>query len=205
MVKDLDVTLAYCDLAEQFGSPDAMRVAGIIHSRYGDERRAAALLWRAFNGGVHWALFELGGLREKQGRTRSARRIYQRLALAGQSYALVKLAALHERAGDFTAAERLAAYYERSSPLGANDAGWHEIAKVRQQRGDVAGAEALLRRLVEAGNSHALVWMADLRLKVGDQDAAKDILRRAIDSGVLTAKAALAKIEQSTSDDSAAA
>jgi tetratricopeptide (TPR) repeat protein len=194
-VENSDLTLAYCDLAEQAGSPNALRVAGTIHSRKGDERRAAALLWRAFNGGLHWALFELGELREKQGRTRSARRIYQRLAKTGQTYALVKLAALHERAGDCTTAERLARSYERISPLEADKAGWYEIAEVRQERGDVAAAEALLWRLVAAGDSHALVSIADLRLKAGDESGANDILRRAIDSGVVTAKASLAKAQ----------
>jgi len=174
-----------------------LRVAGTIHSRNGDERRAAALLWRAFNGGLHWALFELGELREKQGRTRSARKIYRRLARLGQTYALVKLAALCERAGNCAAAERLAEYYERASSLTVDNAGWHEIAKARQERGEVTSAEALLWRLVAAGDLHTLVTIAELRMEVRDQSGAKDILRRAIDGGVSTAKASLAKIEPS--------
>lgn len=56
--------------------------------------------------------------------------------------------------------------------------GWRELAEARQKRGDVAGAETLLWQLVTAGDNHALVWIADLRLKAGDPSGAKDILRR---------------------------
>lgn len=194
-IKDPELTRAYCDLAEQSGHPNALRVAGTTYSRNGDAHCGAALLWRAFNGGLHWALFELGELREKQGRTRSAPRIYRRLAKVGQTYALVKLAVLYEGAGDCAAAERLAEQYERVFPLRAGNAGWYEIAKARRERRDVTGAEALLWRLAAAGDLHALVRIADLRIEVGDQSGAMDILRRARDSGVPTAKALLAKLE----------
>lgn len=163
-----------------------------LQSRNGDEHLAAALLWRAFNGGLHFALFELGALREKHGRIRSARKIYRRLAKAGQTYALIKLAVLYERTGDCASAERLARDYERNHPLEVGNSGWRELAEARQKRGDVAGAETLLWQLVTAGDNHALVWIADLRLKAGDPSGAKDILRRAIDGGISTAKASLA-------------
>ena len=140
-------------------------------------------------------MFELGELREKQGRICSARKIYRRLAKVGQTYALVKLAALCERSGNCASAERLVEYYKRMSPLKADNAGWHEIAKVRQERGDVTGAEALLRRLVAAGDLYALVEIAELRIEVGDQSGAGEILRQAINGGVPSAKALLAKIE----------
>ena len=102
----------------------------------------------------------------------------------GQPYALVKLASLYEQSGDCFAAERLAGDYERIFPSEAGEAGWREIAKVRQERGDVASAEALLWRLVVAGDNHALALIADLRLKIGD-------------SGVSTAKKSLATVRLS--------
>lgn len=76
-------------LGEQTGAANALRIAGTILARFGNERRAASLLWRASNiGSDHWvsfsdtyagglALQELGELRESQGRIRSARRIYR--------------------------------------------------------------------------------------------------------------------------------
>lgn len=199
-VKDPELTLAYCDIAEQSGHSNTLRVAGTILLRSGHERRGAALLWRAFNAGVSWALLPLGELREKQGRPRSAREIYRRMAKAGQSYALVKLAALHERTGDSAAAERLAEQYERVSPPTPNNAGWHTVAEARQERGDITGAERILWRLAEQGDSSALVKIAEMRIKVGCQSGVEDILRRAMNSGSLVARKQLAKLERARTD-----
>jgi tetratricopeptide (TPR) repeat protein len=199
-VKNPELTLAYCDIAEQSRHPNTLRVAGTILLRKGHERRGAALLWRAFNAGLHWALFPLGELREKQGRTRGARKIYRSLAKVGQSYALVKLAALYERIGDSAAAERLAERYERVSPPAPNNSGWYEVAEARQQRGDIIGAESILWRLVEQGDSQALVRIAESRIKVGNQSEVKDILRRAINSGAPAAKKLLAKLDLTPPD-----
>jgi tetratricopeptide (TPR) repeat protein len=196
-VKEPDLTLAYCDLAERSGHLNALRVAGTILLGYGYERRGAALLWRAFNSGLHWSLFALGEFREKQARTRSARKIYEKLVQVGQSYALVKLAALYERTGDSAAAERLAERYARASPLKADNSGLREVATARQERGDIAGAESLLRRLATQGDSRALVTIAELRMKVGDHSEVRDILRRAINSGNPVEKKLLAKLESS--------
>lgn len=193
--EDRDLTLAYCDLAERTGNSNAMRVAGIMHLRYGSERRGAALLWRAFNGGDPISLFELGKLREEQGRMRHARRVYRRLIEAGQPYALVKLAELHERIGDVHAAEQLAEQYERLSMLPLDEAAWFAVAAARQDRGDIAGAENLLWRRVTRGSSAALVEIAQLRMKRGDHAEVQDILRRAVNGGNTTAKRLLAKSE----------
>nr|WP_198151253.1 DUF4365 domain-containing protein [Kibdelosporangium sp. MJ126-NF4] len=199
-VDDPELFQASCHLAERYGLPNALRVAGTIQARKGDERRGAALLWRAFNGGLHWALFELGELREKQGRSRSARNIYRKLARLGQFYAVVKLATLYERAGDCATAEQLAKQYERVSPLKADDAAWYEIANVRHDRGDVVGAESLLWRLAAKGDGRALVRIAELRMKIGDQSDLKDLLSRAVDSGNSAAKKLLAKLESNSPD-----
>ncbi|MGC4744778.1 hypothetical protein ACLQ28_03805 [Micromonospora sp. DT201] len=198
--KNRELTVAYCHLAEQLGNPDGLRVAGTILLRDGAERRGAGLLWRAFNGGVPWALFELGTLREKQGCTRKARRIYRRLAMMGETYAIVELAKSYERAGDHATAEKLAEEFERDPHPGGGDAGWEAIAEIRQERGDFRGAEALLQRLVAAGKKRALTMISDVRLGAGDTAGAIDILRRAIDSGVPSAKTSLAKLEATAND-----
>lgn len=193
--EDPSLTLRYCDLAERFGNSKALGVAGKMHLSYGDERRGAGLLWRASNGGSALALFALGELREKQGRIRQARKIYQRLLHVGQSYALVRLAVLSERSGDSVAAERLADQYCRTSPVKSDSSALCEIAKVRQERGDVVGAEHLLWRLAKQGDHWALVRIAELRMERGDHAEVTRILRQAINSGNPAAKELLAKIE----------
>lgn len=187
----------YCDLASKSGHPNAQRVAGHILARSGDERRGAALLWRAFNGGLHWSLFELAELRERQGRVRAARRIYRRLTSVGQIFALVNLAASYERAGDQATAEHLAATYARLDHLGLKDSGWRWVAKARYQRGDHAGAKRLLERMASAGDTHVLVTMAEWAIETGDRPAAEAAVNRAIDSGAPGAKKLLLKLRQS--------
>ncbi|WP_203612234.1 DUF4365 domain-containing protein [Amycolatopsis sp. SID8362] len=188
------LTLAYCDLAERIGHPNALRVAGQIHLEHGNERRGAGLLWRAFHGGSVWALMELGELREKQGRRRRARRIYRRLLKDGQPYALVKLAVLSERAGDCAGAERLAGQYARASALKSDKSAWYEVAKARLERGDSAGSELILRSLAEGGDHWALVRLAEVKMAEGSESEAQELLRRAVNSGNSYAKKQLARL-----------
>ncbi|MFI6758067.1 tetratricopeptide repeat protein [Micromonospora sp. NPDC050417] len=188
----------YCDLAIESGHPNAQRVAGHVLARSGDERRGEALLWRAFNGGLHRSLFELAELRERQGRVRAARRLYRRLTSVGQVFALVKLAASYEQAGDQATAEHLAAKYARLEHLGPKDSGWHWVAKARYRRGDHAGAKRLLGRLASAGDTHALVTMAEWAIKTGDRPEAEAAVNRAIDSGAPGAKKLLLQLRQSS-------
>ena len=208
MVDDIDRTLAYCELGEQTGAANALRIAGTILARFGNERRAASLLWRASNiGSDHWvsfsdtyagglALQELGELRESQGRIRSARRIYRKLARRGSSYALVKLAASYEQAGASVQAEQLAETYERVAAPSPSNAGWLAVAEARHERGDADGAERLLWELVEDGDAGVLRNIADLRLKMGDRTGAEEVLRLAVDGAVPGAKESMSKLEQ---------
>jgi tetratricopeptide (TPR) repeat protein len=208
MVDDVDRTLTYCELAEQTGGANALRIAGGIHARFGNERRAASLLWRASNVSPdHWASFrdtyagaaalqELGELRESQGRIRSARRIYRQLVRRGNNYALVKLAASYEQAGASAQAEQLAEAYERAAAPNPSNAGWLAVAEARHERGDVDGGERLLWALVEDGDTHVLRKIADLRLKIGDRSGAEEVLRLAVDCAVPGAKESMSKLEQ---------
>jgi hypothetical protein len=198
-IKNQQRALAFCKIAEETGHPNALRVAGTAYEEYGDERRAAALWWRAFNGGLHWALFELATLREKQGRVRRARKIYRRLAAVGQPYALVKLAELYERADRQAAAAQMIEEHDRAIFPRVDGTGWFAIAKIRHERGDTVGAEALLRRQVNAGHRHLLLNIAELRQSTGDLSGAEEILREAIAAGVTSAAGRLAEIESSSS------
>lgn len=198
-IKNQQRALAFCKIAEETGHPNALRVAGTAYEEYGDERRAAALWWRAFNGGLHWALFELATLREKQGRVRRARKIYRRLAAVGQPYALVKLAELYERADRPAAAAQMIEEHDRAIFPRVDGTGWFAIAKIRHERGDTVGAEALLRRQVNAGHRHLLLNIAELRQSTGDLSGAEEILREAIAAGVTSAAGRLAEIESSSS------
>lgn len=205
---DVDRTLAYCDLAEQTGGANALRVAGLMHAQYGNERRAAGFLWRASNVRPdQWesfhdacagslALQKLGELREKQGRICSARKIYRKLAKSGSSYALVKLSASYERAGASTEAEQLARAYEQNAAPGTANAGWVAVATARHARGDFDGAERLLWKLVEDGDEHVLHDIAQLKLKTGDKSGAKEVLRLAVNSGLSHASESIARLEQ---------
>ena len=193
---DPELVKRYCDLASVSRHPNALRVAGHVLSRSGDERRGAALLWRAFNSGLHWSLFDLAELRERQGRERASRKIYRRLAKVGQVFALVELAASYERAGDQATAERLAATYGRLERLGRRNAGWHRIAESRRERGDHPGAENLMESLASAGDTGALVTIAKWRMEAGDPQKAEAALYRAIDSGAIGAKELLSQWKQ---------
>lgn len=205
---DVDRMLAYCDLAEQTGGANVLRVAGHIHAKYGNERRAAGLLWRASNVSPdQWnsfhdtyagdlALYKLGEIRENQGRIRSARMIYRKLAERGSSHALVNLSASYERAGASPEAEQLAEAYEQIAAPEAANSGWLAVAKARHERGDIDGTERLLWELVEDGDTHVLRDIANLRLKTGDKSGAKEVLRLAVNSGLSYAGESMAKLEQ---------
>ncbi|WP_018347508.1 tetratricopeptide repeat protein [Longispora albida] len=197
---DADQTLAYCERAAQAGQPQALRVAASFYAGRGDERQAAALLWRASNAGSAPAMMELAQLREKQGRGRARRKIYERVVQQGEAFGLVKLAGIRERAGDSGMAEQLAARYERLSSLAPGNAAWCEIARVREGRGDIAGAEALLWRIAEAGDLQILTKIAELRVRCGDHAGAVQVLRTAVDCGVAGARQALLKLDTGASE-----
>ncbi|MFJ8879215.1 hypothetical protein ACIREG_17600 [Streptomyces albidoflavus] len=175
----------FCEIAVGLGETNALRGLGMIRRSKGNHRGAAALFWRAYNNNLTYALFELAHLREEQGDLKRAERIYRRAANEGQPGAAEQLVRVLETRGRTQQAELLAgssheclealalaraargAYESAEQLLLGQVAKGHTrllvtLARVREQRGDTAGAERMLRRALDAGVPFAARRLAEL-------------------------------------------
>ncbi|MFF9771008.1 hypothetical protein ACF1GT_31280 [Streptomyces sp. NPDC014636] len=176
----------FCAVAVSLGETNALRGLGMIRRSKGDHRSAAALFWRAYNLGLDDALLELAALREKEDNHRQAERLYRRALREGQDYAAHHLVRILETSGRTRQAEELAggspdllralarARADRGEPEAAEDLltgliirGEVEllvtVARLRQRRGDLTGAERALREALDAGVSSAAEQLAKLQ------------------------------------------
>ena len=74
----------------------------------------------------------------------------------------------------------------------------YRLAMMREEAGDGAGAEALLRQAADHGNTDALVDLAERRKEAGDGAGAKALYRQAADHSDDTGTLNLAMLRQST-------
>ncbi|MGW4160796.1 SEL1-like repeat protein [Streptomyces sp. NPDC004788] len=184
----------FCEMAVSLGDTNALRGLGMIRRGNGDHRSAAGLLWRAYNLGVHYALPELARLREETGELKRAERLYWRILQEGDPSAERDLVRILESTGRTRQAEDLAA---RSVSLlevlartraarGEREAAEQvllpairqgnlslllPLAAIRQECGDIAGAQRVLRQAQDAGVRFATERLAELEAAAARPEA----------------------------------
>ncbi|MFD9285135.1 restriction endonuclease [Streptomyces mirabilis] len=175
----------FCEVAVSLGETNVLRGLGMIRRSQGDYRSAAGLFWRAYNLGLRYALPELARLREEEGNLKRAERLYWRVLEEGDPSAARDLVRILESSGRTRQAEDLAASFtdllealaQARAARGERRAAEHilaaaigqghpnlllSLAGLRQQHGDIAGAERALRQAQDAGVYFARERLAKL-------------------------------------------
>ncbi|MFE7403673.1 helix-turn-helix domain-containing protein, partial [Streptomyces sp. NPDC057557] len=153
---------------------EALRWLAHLRQEAGDWEEAEALLWRAADADAVDVsdLLWLAELRQEAGNRDGAEALLRRAADAGDTTALLRLAELREKAGEWEEAEAL---LRRAIDADADSIGVLlrlVEPRLRNDAGDRQGAEALLRWAADAGDTKALLRLAELREDARDRDGA---------------------------------
>ncbi|MEU3620416.1 hypothetical protein ABZ725_50375 [Streptomyces sp. NPDC006872] len=207
------------------GDPRALRELAALREKAGDVTTAEQLLTTAADAGDTPALIDLAGLRRAAGDVEGAERLLSQAADAGDAIAQEILssermrrvrrkvrgplprpaevsaeadaAPLPRRPGarDDPAADRLSQAAEAGKPWAVV-----ELARRRQQAGDLQGAERFLTNAAAAGHQWAVIQLARLRHTAGDREGAEQLLAEGAGRGEPTAFFEMARIRRATGD-----
>ncbi|MFD5518667.1 hypothetical protein [Streptomyces sp. NPDC127066] len=181
-----------------------------------DLEGAEALLQQAVATGDASALAELGRLREESGDLEGAEALYRRAAAGGDTGVLTYLALAREKAGDREGAETfalqgsaagnigavisLAAMREGSQSFVGGEVGGVISMETRDGPRDQEGADTVYRRAADAGNTSALLWLAQRRERAFRWAEAKALTQQAVDAGAFGAMAQLTDMRERLGD-----
>lgn len=172
-------------------------------------------LWqKAADAGSTEALARLAVLREELGDEEGAEQLAWLAADAGNTEALTKIAESRQLAGDEEGAEQLARQAADAGHTETLDsiAGMRAYAKAREEEGDREGSERLLREgheehlrsAADAGNTFALVLLAELFYWAGDRIRSEHAAQQAAQAGNLDALPSLARLREEAGDQEGA-
>lgn len=188
--------------------PDISRLAEAAQARH--RMYWSNQLWRkAADSGNTVALAELAVLRERVGDGEGAERLAWQAADAGNSEALPRLAETRELMGDIEGVERLA---RQAADAGNTEvlesiAGLRSLVEVPDIADNPWAAERILRdgeeylmKGADAGDTFAMVLIAELRYLAGDRIGAEQVAQQAAEAGNPDALLCLARMREEAGD-----
>lgn len=192
--------------------PDISRLADAALARH-RTYWSYQLRQKAADAGSTAALAQLAVLREGVGDREGAERLARQAADAGNTAALAQLAEMRELAGDREGADRFARQAADAGNIEALESivGLRSIEEVRDIEGEREGAERNLRegvehlrRVADAGNTFALVLVAELLYLAGNRIGAEQVAQQAAQTGNPDALPSLARMREEVGDSEGA-
>jgi Trypsin-like peptidase domain len=192
-------------LAAAAGSVRAQRIIAVLEERAGNHADAERLALQAAEKGNYIALNELILLREKRKENPDAERLAVLAADVGDTAPLLRLMKRREQEGKHANAERLAlqindisdsiAESKRISGQATGNA-LVVLAELREQAGDPAGAERLLRLAANSGRAGPLVTLMEFQERKGEHAEAERLANQATEAGWPNALLELAELRE---------